>query len=310
MKNKLLQLASIALLVVILFFVFVSKNFKQTKPEAENNDSKINIVASFYPIFFFASKIGGEHVRVVNITPSGAEPHDYEPTTSDIAKIENSNLVIINGGVEVWADKIKDSLNNKNISIVKAGDGLLTQDLAEEGKTSKDPHVWLDPTLAKKEVEKISEALQNIDSDNSQIYKQNTILLKNKLDSLDADFKKELASCKTKDIITSHAAFGYLSTRYDLQQVSIAGLSPDEEPSEKQLTEISKFAKANKVKYIFFENLVSPKLSETIANEIGAKTLVLNPLEGLTDDQMQKGENYFSQMQQNLKNLKIALECT
>ncbi len=135
-------------------------------------------------------------------------------------------------------------------------------------------------------------------------------MLNQKLDQLDKTYAEGLKTCKQKDIITSHAAFGYLATRYGLNQVAISGISPDEEPSSQQLAEVAKFAKENDVKYIFFESLVSPKLSETIAHEIGAKTLVLDPLEGISDDDIKQGKNYFTVMENNLKNLQKALQCS
>ena len=163
--------------------------------------------------------------------------------------------------------------------------------------------------MAKKEVEKIAQAIDQADPNNKSFYDQNTKNLEDKLDQLDNEYKTGLTSCQSKDIVTSHAAFGYLGTRYGLNQVAIAGLSPDEEPSSKQLVDVADFARKNNVKYIFFESLVSPKLSETIAQEIGAKTLVLDPLEGLSDDNIKQGKDYFSVMRDNLANLQTALQC-
>ncbi|HSX19465.1 MAG TPA: zinc ABC transporter substrate-binding protein [Candidatus Saccharimonadales bacterium] len=294
--------------IVIVFVLVAGFLFYKNKPSKVDQTSRIAVTTSFYPLYFFASQIGGDKVSVVNITPAGSEPHDYEPTTADIAKIQNSKLLILNGGVEAWGDKIKSNLG-PTTTIVIAAEELLTQQVEEDGQNVQDPHVWLDPILAKAEVEKISQALVSIDSQDASYYQKNTQDLEAKLDLLNTQYKQGLANCGRKDVITSHAAFGYLSSRYGLNQVSIAGLSPDEEPSLKQLSAVSQFAKANNVKYIFFESLVSPKLSETIANEVGAKTLVLNPLEGLTDDETGQGADYFSVMRQNLENLKIALEC-
>jgi zinc transport system substrate-binding protein len=179
----------------------------------------------------------------------------------------------------------------------------------EDGQDVIDPHIWLSPPLVKQITDKITQALIQIDPANSNYYQTNANSLKAKLDNLDVEYKQGLSNCAEKNIITSHAAFGYLATTYGLNQVSIAGLSPDAEPSPQQLADITKFAKANNVKFIFFESLVSPKLSDTIANEIGAKTLVLNPIEGLTNDEISQGKNYFTEMQNNLSNLKIALQC-
>jgi zinc transport system substrate-binding protein len=287
----------------------VFKHSTNTQSAITDRNKKLQVTASFYPLYFFSSQIGGDEAEVKNITPSGAEPHDYDPSTRDIARIENSDMLVLNGGLESWGDKIRDNLKDKNIAIVTAGEGLLTQQLAEEGRTTQDPHVWLDPQLAKKEVNKITRGFIKVDPANGLYYQANEKTLDDELDRLDAKFKRGLSNCRQKDIITSHAAFSYLASRYGFNQVSIAGLSPDEEPSIQQLTKVAKFAKEHNVKYIFFESLVSPKLSDTIASEVGAEVLVLDPLEGLSNDDIKQGRNYFTVMANNLKNLRTALEC-
>lgn len=275
-----------------------------------NNSEKLQIVTSFYPLYYFTTQIAGDKANVSNVTPAGAEPHDYEPSTQDIASMEKASIIVLNGGqLEAWGDKIKENIKNKPIEVVVASEGLITQEVEMEGKVIKDPHIWLDPVLAQQEVHKIVEALTKVDPKNSEYYKNNETVLIKKLHSLDTAFKDGLKECTQKNIVTSHAAFGYIASRYGLRQLSISGLSPDEEPSAKQLAEVSVFAKQNNIKYIFFETLISPKLSETIAREIGAKTIVFNPLEGLTKDEVSEGKDYFSVQKDNLTNLRTALEC-
>lgn len=306
-KNLTILLFIGALIVggIYLFSNTVSKNTSVSNPASR----KLRVETSFYPLYYFASQIGGNKAEVTNITPSGAEPHDYDPSTRDITDIEKSNMLVLNGGVESWGDKIRNNLMGTRVTVVTAGAGLLTQQVVEEGKNQVDPHVWLDPINAKKEAHVITLGFTKIDSANTSYYEQNERTLDAKLDQLDSTYKTGLASCKQKDIITSHAAFGYLATRYNLRQVAIAGLSPDAEPSAQQLADVAKFAKDNNVKYIFFESLISPKLSQTIASEIGAQTMVLDPIEGVSNDDMKAGKDYYSIMQDNLKNLQIALEC-
>lgn len=287
MKKTLLSTLLIATLSLL------GCNMKATSPD---------VVTSFYPLYFFAEQIGGNKSQILNITPAGAEPHDYEPTAKDVAAIQDSKLLILNGiGLETWSDSIQKNTNIEKTLIISAGEGLANQ---------SDPHVWLSPPLAQKMVDKITDAFIQIDPANQAYYKTNSKALKMKLVDLDAEYKNSLKTCKQKNIVTSHSAFGHLAKSYGFSQTPISGLSPDAEPSAKQLAEISNFAKKNNVKYIFFESLVSPKLSETVANEIGAKTLVLNPLEGLSEEELSSGKNYFTEMQANLENLKIALECT
>lgn len=295
MKNLKFRLFLIVLLILLSGIYTATK-----KTDTTSSTGKIQVATSFYPLYFFASQIAGDNAEVYNITPYGSEPHDYEPTAKDIARIEKSKLLIINGaGLETWADKIKVELTNKNIPILIAGNTI----------ANEDPHIWLSPPLAKKEIYAILQGFITIDENNKDYYQDNANKLKLHLDELDQQYKNGLMTCVQKNFVTSHAAFGHLAQAYGLTQTSISGLSPDEEPSTKQLAEVADFAKKNNIKYIFFESLVSPKLSETVAVEIGAKTLVLDPIEGISEDDMKLGKNYFTIMEDNLKNLTIALEC-
>lgn len=283
----------IVVLGLAIFALFFLQNNNRIKSE------KLKISASFYPVYFFSKEIAGDKAEVYNITPAGAEPHDYEPTAQDMAKIESSKMIVLNGGgLEAWSDNVKQTLGNKILIIIAGND-----------EKSTDPHFWLSPVMVKEMVNKILAGFIQVDPANKEYYQTNARDLILNLEKLDNEYKQGLADCKTKSIITSHSAFSYLASSYGLKQVPVAGLSPDEEPSVQQLANVAKFAKENNVKYIFFESLVSPKLSQTIADEVGAKTLVLNPLEGLTNEEILQGKDYFSEMENNLTNLKTALEC-
>ena len=295
---------SVVIAIVLMLFagVFVAVKNRNTPATMDN---RISVVTSFYPIYFLTTQLGGDLVNVTNLTPAGTEPHDYELTAQDIVKIKKSKLVFLNGGgLEVWGEDI-----SKTPAVVILGDTLIDQEINLEGETKKDPHIWLSPILAIKMAEKIEAELIRIDPQNKSYYESNLSVLKTKLVNLDSNYRVGLKKCKRKDFITSHSAFGYLAQTYNLKQVSIAGLSPEEEPSSQQLTEVAKFARENDIKYIFFESLTSPKLSETIAKEVGAQTLVLNPIEGLSQEEINQGKNYLTEMEKNLENLKIALEC-
>jgi zinc transport system substrate-binding protein len=296
-------------LVIALFFLgaFLWTGSKESPVPEESQ--KIKVATSFYPLYFFAKSVGGDKVDVFNITPAGAEPHDYELTTADRIKIQKSRLLVLNGGVEPWGDKISQTLNANNVKVVIAGESILTRQINEGESSVVDPHVWLDPILAKVEVAKITDGLVAVDGKDSGYFRDMQNQLDAKLDGLDKSYREGLAACQLKDIVTSHAAFGYLAARYNLGQVAIAGLSPDEEPSSQKLAEVANFAAKNKIEYIFFESLVSPKLSVTIASEVGAKTMVLNPLEGLSGEDTRAGRDYFSVAKDNLNNIKIALKC-
>ena len=294
----------------ILSYTLNGHSSKQTAIEDIPKKRALEVTASFYPLYYFASEIGGENVRVYNITPAGAEPHDYEPTSRDIVRIEKSNLLILNGrALEPWSDKIKNALEGKKVIVITAGDNIATQKIKEDGGALQDPHVWLDPVLAKEEVRSILQGFVLADPKNAPAYESNSRMLQQSLDTLHKEYQEGLNDCKKRDIVTSHAAFGYLAGEYHLRQISISGLSPDEEPSAKKLSELTDFVRKNNIQHIFFESLVSPKLSETIAHEVGVSTLLLNPIEGLSDEEKLAGKNYFTLMRQNLTNLRTALQC-
>jgi zinc transport system substrate-binding protein len=311
-KRTLVPLVVFIILFVIGAGLFLKySTFLKTPTKKSLTDHKVRVVASFYPIYFFAERIGGERAVASSVTPSGVEPHDYEPTPQDMVNVQKSDIVFLNGGgLEAWSDNVAQNIDKKKTSVVTIGESLFSRTITEDGKDMTDPHIWLSPEVAKKMVSIMEDAYVQKDPDQALHYKTNADLLQRDLSLLDEQYRQGLASCRTKDIITSHAAFGYLASSYGLTQVPIAGLSPEAEPSAQDLSSLTDFARKNNVRFIFFESLVSPKLSQTLAHEIGAKTLVLNPLEGLTAQQQQRGDDYFQVMRENLTNLKTALECT
>ncbi len=303
MSKKLIPILGI---LIFAFAVVLLFNFSSTK---KVSNGKLQVAASFYPMYFFASRIGGDKANVISITPASAEPHDYEPTTQDLVSIQNSNMLVLNGGaLEAWGNKIKGQLP-LSVLVITAGEGLANKQLNENGQTIQDPHIWLDPILAKKEVVVIEKGFEKIDPKDSIYFQTNAKKLNNDLDALNIEYSNAFTNCAQTDFVTSHAAFGYLGAQYGINQIPISGVSPDEEPSTQKLVEITNLVKAKNIKIIFFESLVSPKLSETIANETGAKAMVLDPIEGLTKDEIQGGQNYLTIMRQNLNNLQIALQC-
>lgn len=295
-KKQLILLLSICIIGVFAVIVFVGKR------KSQSDTKKIKVTTSFYPLSYLVERIGGNAVFVTNLTPVGSEPHDFEPSTRDIALLEKQDLIVLSGGgLEGYADKIAQNINTDKTTILLVGEQLMSD--------PKDPHVWLDPVLYSKQAEIVGAALMKLDPINAKMYTKNMKELNEDLEKLNNDFMKGLANCKQRSIVTSHNAFGYLAKRYGLKQVALSGLSPDEEPSSKTLTEITAFAKNNDIHYIFFEELVDPKIAETIASEVGAGTLVFSPLEGLTRDDVSEGKTYLSVQRENLANLKIALDC-
>ena len=265
------------------------------------------VVASFYPLADFAQHVGGDFVTVQNITPAGTEPHDFEPTPQNVVALHQAKVFIYNGaGLEIWSDKVLSQL--PDTVIVKASDGI-SLSASSENASHFDPHVWMNPVLAQKEIENIKNGFIKADPKHRKEYEANALRFESELSNLDHSFQTLLAYCEQKTIVTSHDAFEYLTKQYGLTVESLSGLSPDSEPSPKKLAEIADFVKKHSIKYIFFETLVSPQLSETIAHETGAQTIAFNPLEGLSDKEISEGKDYMSIQKENLHSLQIALAC-
>lgn len=298
---------------------------QSASPSQQTAQGKLSVAASFYPLAFLSEEIGGELVSVTQVTPGGVEPHDYEPSPQELASVHDAKVFLMNGaGVDGWADKIVDELRQSGVVTVKMTDsispmdGFVETEEHEEGEheegheeehSGSDPHIWLDPVLVKKEVELIRDAFISVDATHADTYRQNADTLLSELSALDTDYRAGLAQCAVKQIVTSHNAFRYMAKEYGFETLAISGISPDEEPSSQRISELADFAKANSIKYIFFETLVSPKLAETVANEIGAQSLVLNPIEGLTPDDVAKDKTYLTIMKENLQNLRTAMQC-
>ena len=307
-------------------------DLEKTSAAASDNkgNDKLEVYTSFYPLYDFAVKIGGDKVKVINLVPAGTEPHDWEPATTDILSLEKADMLIYNGaGMEHWVDQVSASLENENLILLEASNGITlleggehedehagedehTEEDEEGNETAAhegfDPHVWLSIRNGKKEMENIKDAFVIADPDNKDYYEANFVKYAAEFDALDQKFSQELSGLTNKDLIVAHQAFAYLCADYDLNQVAIEGLAADSEPDAKRMAEIIDFARDKEIKTIFFEELVSPKVAETIAAEIGAQTAVLNPLEGLTQEQLNAGEDYLSIMEKNLNALVSALK--
>lgn len=321
-KSNWVKLPLIALLSMSTLLAACGNNSNSASTTEGNSGStasgeKLHIVTSFYPMQEFTSKVAGDLADVQVLVPAGTEPHDWEPTAQDIAKMTDADMLVYNGGgVESWIDQVQDTLGDSGPKLVEASSGIQLMASTEEEHEgeeadhdhgSLDPHVWLSPLQAQTEVRNIETALTALDPDHAADYKKNADTYIAELEKLDADYKAGLSNTKRKDFITQHAAFAYLAHDYGLTQVPIAGLSPEQEPSAEAMAKIVDFAKQNNVKTIFFETLVSSNVAQTIANEVGAQTAVLNPLEGLTSAETSAGEDYISVMRTSLAALEKAL---
>ena len=292
---------------------------------------KVNVVTSFYPLYDFAQKIGGEFVHVVNLVPAGVEPHDWTPKAKDMKNIVDADSFIYNGAdFEGWVHDFLDSIDPSEgpliteaskgadfIVIGEAEEGAEHEDEVEgdhadegddHGHGSVDPHIWLSPLQAKVMAQNVRDALIQVDAANQSAYESNYAALEERLDALDTKLKTIVANSPRKEIVVSHEAFGYIARDYGITQVGVMGLSPEAEPTPQRMKEIRDFAEKHDIRFILFEELVSSKLAETLAESLGIKTLVLNPLEGLTEAQQNAGDDYFTLMENNLTTIEKALQ--
>jgi zinc transport system substrate-binding protein len=256
---------------------------------------KKTVVVAFYPLAFAAQQLGGADFQVENLTPPGSEPHDLELAPKAVARIESADVVLyLSHGFQPAVSKAVAHANGKRIDILA---GLPLHQSSEEGLTA-DPHVWLDPVLFQRVVRRIGTALN-----------RPTAALVTKLRRLDHRYRAGLRNCTRREIVTTHAAFGYLGQRYGLKQVSITGLAPESEPTPQQLADVVDVVRRTHTTTVFFETLVSSRLADTVAREVGAKTAVLDPIEGLTSSEQARGDNYLTLMRRNLAALRKALAC-
>jgi zinc transport system substrate-binding protein len=271
---------------------------------------KVTVVAGFYPLAEAAHEVGGGLVHVRNLTPPGVEPHDLELTPDEIAAIQSADVVLYLG--HGFAPAIEAAAAQAEGTAVDLLQGMpLKQGVPEAGQGGAvpDPHVWLDPVLYRRVVDRTEQALTRARPRDAAAFESNARAFDAELGRLDQEYRNGLAGCARNVIVTSHAAFGYLSARYGLVQEPISGLSPDAEPSPQRLAQLVDLVKRDGVTTIFTEELVSPKVAETLAREVGVKTAVLNPLEGLTKQEVAAGQDYVSVMRSNLKTLQEALGC-
>src|SRR6478752_4399043 len=266
----------------------------------------VSVVASFYPIEFAVQQVGGDHVAVTSLTKPGAEPHDVELSPQDVAKVAEAGLVVYAKGFQPAVDTAVDQEGSQHAFDV-APVANLNLAAPPDAAAAKDPHFWLDPQRYAAVATAIGQRLGEADPANAATYTQNAMAFTDKLGALDAEFRMTLASCARKDLVTSHAAFGYLSERYGFTQVPIAGLSPDVEPSAAQLAQVADFVKAHGVTTIYAETLVEPAFAETVAKSTGARLATLDPIEGLTSTSA--GHDYLEVMRSNLATLKAGQGC-
>jgi zinc transport system substrate-binding protein len=264
---------------------------------AGGSGGKNSVVAAFYPLAYAADRIGGPSFHVENLTPPGAEPHDLELTPREVGRIVNASVVLyLSHGFQPAVGKAVEQARGRKVDVLA---GLpLHRNVGGEAGLTADPHVWLDPLLFARIGTKIGAALH-----------RPSARFVADMRKLDQAYRNGLRDCKRREIVSSHAAFGYLAARYGLEQVAITGLAPESEPSPQQLAHVVEVVRQTHATTVFFETLVSPRLAETVAREVGARTAVLDPIEGLTPDEQKRGDDYLTLMRRNLVALRKALAC-
>ena len=287
-------------------------------PATGSDNGKLDVVTSFYPLEFIARTVGGDAVNVTTLTAPGVEPHDLELTPKQVGSIATAKLVVYEKDLQPAVDEAIDQ-NAKDAGFDISPAAQLEATGAdfqenEEGVVpaahkddALDPHFWLDPVRYGEVVKAVEEKLVSLDSANATGYHERAKALLGQIGKLDTEFKTGLADCKLNTFVASHEAFAYLAKRYGLTMVGIAGFTPDAEPTPSRIKEVQELVKDQHVTTIFYEELVSPKVAETIANDVGVKTAVLSPIEGLSDANSK--ETYLTLMQQNLQELRTANGC-
>lgn len=311
---------SVFIFILITLFIFASC---QKKEQQTAKVERIKVITTLFPLYDFAKNIGQDKADVVLLLPPGVEPHNFEPKPEDIVRINKADLFVYAGKyMEPWAGDLLKGLDHKSLIVVDSSHGIsLMEEKGEHEHGHKhqhkeghhhemDPHFWLDFGHAQKMADHILEGFIKKDPSHKEFYSRNTEQYKSKLNDLDLKFKEVLSRCKKNVFVhAGHFAFGYLAKRYGLEYVSAYGFSPDAEPSPKKMVELTKTLKKHGLRHIYYEELITPRVAETLAKETGASLLMLHGAHNLTKDEFEKGVTFISLMEENLKRLEVGLQC-
>ncbi len=305
-KQTLIILIGIALLIVTLVLL----PYKDGS-EGGGDFDRTQVGVSFFIVEDIVREVGGSAIEVVVSPPTGVDVHSFEPSARQIQELNRADIFFSYGaGVDPWASRISEDLAANGVSVAVITEQIeLIKIEDSDNPAGVDPHAWLDPVLMAEMAATVRDALIAVDPDSASVYTENAAAFTKRLTQLDTDFTAGLSNCQLSDAIVAHDAFTYLGNRYSITMHAIAGLSPDAEPSAKHMSELATTAQELGAKYIFFESLTSPRLAEAIASEVGAETLILNPVEGLTKEEVAAGAGYIELMEKNLENLRLALDC-
>ncbi|MFA5184008.1 MAG: metal ABC transporter substrate-binding protein [Patescibacteria group bacterium] len=339
MKKKVIVF--ILIIIAALWSAWSLAGYYRERGSQDPSD-KLKVIATLFPLYDMAKNIGGERVEVYQLLPPGLEAHSFEPKPSDIVRINEADVFVYTGRyMETWAEDIINGLASRDIKIIDTSRGVeLAQADSGDGYEEElehgselgdesghhhdeaadqedghrhggvDPHIWLDFSKAQIMVDNIAAALAEKDPANAEFYQNNALIYKDKLTAIDDDYRESLAGCRSRMVVYGgHYAFGYLSRRYGLEYAAAQGISPDAEPTASDLVSLVKQVREDDIKYIFYEELASPKIAETIARETDAKMLLLSAAHNLAKDQFDAGMSFFDVLNRNLDNLKLGLGC-
>ncbi|WP_338754306.1 metal ABC transporter solute-binding protein, Zn/Mn family [Bacillus sp. FJAT-52991] len=326
--KRVLSMATMISAIMLIIAGCSTEKAEETKQEKE----QLQVYTTIYPLTFFTEEIGKEFVEVESILPAGVDEHTYEPTSKTMIDIAQSDLFMYNGlGLEPFGDKIQESMKNEEVKMIEVGEEIDVnahkqmhgheEETTHEDHTTHehkhddghnhggvDPHVWIDPTLAIQMAEVVKDELVELQPEHKSEFENNFNSLKEKLLKLDEDFHEMADHAKHKEFLVSHAAFGYWEDNYGLKQISVSGLSPTNEPSQKQLKEMVETAKQQNIKYVIFEQNVTPKVAKIVQNELNAEALKIHNLAVLTKEDEANKDNYITLMEKNIETLKKATE--
>ncbi|MEM3103625.1 MAG: zinc ABC transporter substrate-binding protein [Candidatus Nitrosocaldus sp.] len=314
-KVVMIAVATTATVIVVLASVIAittpqGSSSNRTSPTSESIngqplqdtsvEERLRIMTTFYPLYEFTKAVVGARADVDLFIPSGLEPHDWEPSARDLERLRDYHILIYNSATfEPYIDKVK-GLGYDDLRMVEAAHGIMLE---------QDPHVWLDPILAKEQVKIILDVVTSMDEGNSKYYADNAKAYTARLDELHAKFEEGLRDCERREFITLHAAYHYLASRYGLEQITIAGIEPEHDIPAGKIREIVDLAREHGINVVYAEEGIDDRLVRALAEEINAMVLILSPIEVLDEEDLEEGKTYITKMEENLENLRQGLGC-
>ena len=309
MKNTKRKILLVAVLLIVLFGVYTLFSHSVKEPVDE---ARVKVVVTIFPLYDMARVIGGDRILLTQLLPPGVEAHSFEPSPSDMVKIDEADLFVYAGpAMEPWADDIVHSGSGHDRLTLDASTGIeMMEDEDEAEHGGVDPHIWLDFDNTQHMASAIAAALSSISPEDAQYFQDNLSGYNQQLSDLDYKYSQGLSNCDSRIVVYGgHYAFGYLAKRYDLKYLAAQGLSPDAEPTPEDLIFLVDQIRGDNIKYVFYEELTSPKIAETIASETGAKLLLLNAAHNLSREDLDAGKTFYTVMENNLANLREGLGC-